>query len=203
MDQMIDAEVKKLKERDTEVKEVLGRLANPQPAKQTNTYLENEMVDFLKKAITRKEEALLCPVCLEIALTPIFTCPDSHIICSACVPKLKVQECPQCRVVLAQPLKRHRFAEKTAVELEELLQAMKKLTCIGTHQDQEPHVKDSKLMEQLGACAALIRARGSDGEPDPYFYYLTGITEPGRPAGSTHIRSHTVPPTPRLWRCIG
>ena len=100
------------------------------------------MVDFLKKAITRKEEDLLCPVCLEIALTPIFTCPDSHIICSACVPKLKVQECPQCRVVLAQPLKRHRFAEKTAVELEELLQAMKKLTSIGTHQDQEPHVKD-------------------------------------------------------------
>ena len=146
---MIDAEVKKLQERHIEVKDILGRLANPQPAKQTNTFVENEMVDFLKKAITRKEEDLLCPVCLEIALTPIFTCPDSHIICSACVPKLKVQECPQCRVVLAQPLKRHRFAEKTAVELEELLQAMRKLTGIGTHQDQEPHVKDSKQMEEL------------------------------------------------------
>ena len=128
------------------VKEILGRMSNPEPPKQTNANIDSQMVDFLKKAITRKEEDLVCPVCLEIAQVPIFTCPDSHIICSACAPKLKVQECPQCRVDLPTPLKRDRFAEKTAVELEELLLAMRKLTDVDPHQDQEPK---KSLMETV------------------------------------------------------
>ena len=146
MDKMIDAEMEKFKERDTEVKEILGRVSNPEPPKQTNANVDSQMVDFLKKAIARKEEDLVCPVCLEIAQVPIFTCPDSHIICSACVPKLKVQECPQCRVDLPTPLKRNRFAEKTAVELEELLLVMRKLTDVDPHQDQEPK---NSLMETV------------------------------------------------------
>jgi len=137
MDNMIDAEMKKFRERDSEVKGILSRLSNPDPPKQTNANVDSHMVDFLKQAIATKEEDLVCPVCLEIAQTPIFTCPDSHIICSACAPKLKVQECPQCRVDLPTPLKRNRFAEKTAVELEELLLAMRKLTSVDPNQDQE------------------------------------------------------------------
>ena len=56
---------------------------------------------------------------------PIFSCPDSHIICSTCVPKLRSQECPQCRRSVKVPdtlkrdtlrtstdtLRRDRFAE--------------------------------------------------------------------------------------------
>ena len=125
---MVDAEMKNLKERDTEVREILSRLSVSDPPRPSSTSADNEMMEFLNQSIAEKKEDLLCPVCLEVAETPIFTCPDSHIICSSCVPKLKSQECPQCRVTLPDPLKRDRFAEKTAAELEKLLNKMDKLT---------------------------------------------------------------------------
>ena len=67
-------------------------------------YLErgNKMIKFLKEAIEKKEEDLKCPICLETAKPPIFMCPASHIICSACGPK--VQKCPECREELPTPL---------------------------------------------------------------------------------------------------
>ena len=144
MDKTIDIEMKKLKERDTEVKEIISRLSNSDPPKQANTSADSDMIEFLKQTITRKEEDILCPICLEPAQIPIFTCPDSHIICSACVPK--IQECPQCRVDLPQPLKRHRFAEKTAAELEELLEKLRKLTGINREQEQEQQLGNSNLV---------------------------------------------------------
>ena len=137
MDKMIDIEMMKFRDRDREIKEILSRLSKPDPPKQANTPLDSQMIDFLRQAVAKKKEDLLCPVCLETAQIPIFTCPDSHIICSACVPKLKVQECPQCRVDLPTPLKRHRFAEMTAAELEELVQKMRNLTAIDPHPDLE------------------------------------------------------------------
>ena len=104
MEEMIDHEMRKLMDRDAEVKEILGRMSNSGKPKQETTLGENKMVEFLKGAIEKKEEDLTCPICLEIAKPPIFTCPDSHIICTACVPK--VQMCPQCRVDLPTPPKR-------------------------------------------------------------------------------------------------
>src|SRR5262245_23021526 len=35
------------------------------------------------------------------------------------------------------------------------------------------------LMRELGGCTAVLKSYASDGEPDPYFYYLTGISDPG------------------------
>ena len=63
-----------------------------------------EMVKFLKETIEKKEEDLTCPICLETAMPPIFMCPDSHIICNLCAPK--VHKCPECRVGLPTFLKR-------------------------------------------------------------------------------------------------
>ena len=62
----------------------------------------NKMIKFLKEAIEKKEQDLKCPICLERAQPPIFMCPASHIICSACGPK--VQKCPECREELPTPL---------------------------------------------------------------------------------------------------
>ena len=104
MEEMIDREMRKLMVRDAEVKGILGRMSNSGKPKQETTQGENQMIEFLRGAIEKKEEDLTCPVCLEIANPPIFTCPDSHIICTACVPK--VQMCPQCRVNLPTPPKR-------------------------------------------------------------------------------------------------
>ena len=111
------------------MKDILSRLSVSDPVQPSRASGgDSEMVDFLKQAIAEKEEDLICPICLEAAQTPIFTCPDSHLICSSCVPKLKAQECPQCRVTLPHPLRRHRFAEKSAAELEKLRHEMAKLT---------------------------------------------------------------------------
>ena len=104
MEEMIDHEMRKLMDRDAEVKEILRRMSNSGQPKQETTQCENKMVEFLRGAIEKKEEDLTCPVCLEIAKPPIFTCPESHLICTACGPK--VQMCPQCRVDLPTPPKR-------------------------------------------------------------------------------------------------
>ena len=47
----------------------------------------SRMVDFLQQAIKDKERDLECPVCLETATSPIFSCPESHVICSECRPR--------------------------------------------------------------------------------------------------------------------
>ena len=137
-DKMVDEEMDKYMKRDREVKEILIRLSKPDPPMQTSVPIDAEMVDYLKQTIAKKEEDLLCPVCLETSQIPIFTCPDSHILCSNCV--TKVSMCPQCREELPKPLKRHRFAEKTAKELEELKQKLGKLSVVDHDlgQDTQP-----------------------------------------------------------------
>ena len=104
MEEMMDSEMRKLMERDAEVREILSHLSSSGPLKQENTPVDAKIVEFLKQAVDKKEEDLTCPICLETAKPPIFMCPDSHIICSACAPT--VQVCPQCRVGLPTPLKR-------------------------------------------------------------------------------------------------
>ena len=119
MDQMVDEKLTKLRKRKAEMKEILDHIRFGELSKQA--------VGIWQRSIEKKEEDLTCPVCLEVAKTPIYTCPDSHIICSACATIPELKKCPECREDLPTPLKRHRFAEKIAEELEELLQATDKL----------------------------------------------------------------------------
>ena len=104
LEEMIDSEMRRLMERDAEVREILSRLSSSGPLKQENTPVDVKMAEFLKQAVKKKEEDLTCSICLETAKPPIFMCPDSHVICSACAPK--VRKCPECRVRLPNPLKR-------------------------------------------------------------------------------------------------
>ena len=119
MDQMVDEKLTKLRKRKAEMKEILDHIRFGELSKQA--------VGIWQRSIEKKEEDLTCPVCLEVAKTPIYTCPDSHIICSACATIPGLNKCPECREDLPTPLKRHRFAEKIAEELEELLQATDEL----------------------------------------------------------------------------
>jgi len=137
MDLMTDSEMRSLREKEREVKDILGCWTSRNQPRQPTASVKSEMVQFLKEAIAKKEEDLLCPVCLEPSKAPIFSCPDSHIICSTCVPKLTSQECPQCRrrVKLPDTLRRDRFAEKTAREYEELLKRLAKLTALDHHEE--------------------------------------------------------------------
>jgi len=74
-----------------------------------------QLLDFL---IQKKEKELECPVCLVPATVPIYSCPESHLICFSCRPK--VAECPECRVVYSDKgmYKRHRYAERMVEELD-------------------------------------------------------------------------------------
>ena len=44
--------------------------------------------DYITKKIEAKEKDLECPVCFEVASTPIFKCLEDHLICSVCRPKV-------------------------------------------------------------------------------------------------------------------
>ena len=55
----------------------------------------NNLSSFLVKTIEQKKAELACPVCLETAEAPIFTCQQMHLICSSCQPR--VSSCPVCR----------------------------------------------------------------------------------------------------------
>ena len=82
------------------------------------TSSNKELLEFIDNQIIEKEKELECPVCLEVACSPIFMCSEQHLICSTCRPKLS--NCPECRVVYTGKNRRHRYAEKTAEELERL-----------------------------------------------------------------------------------
>ena len=79
-----------------------------------------ELLEFIENQIIEKEKELECPVCLEIACSPIFMCSgyEQHLICSAC--RAKLSSCPECRVVYTGENRSHRYAEKIAEELEKL-----------------------------------------------------------------------------------
>jgi len=73
-----------------------------------------ELLNFL---IEQKEKDLACPVCLVTVMVPVYSCLESHLICSAC--RHRVAKCPECRVVYKdkQPTRRHRYAERMLEEL--------------------------------------------------------------------------------------
>ena len=73
--------------------------------------------------IRKKEEELTCPVCLQTATVPIFSCSESHLICSKCLPDLpKPSRCPICRKKFGRNPKRNRLAETWLEELQDLIQ---------------------------------------------------------------------------------
>ena len=47
-----------------------------------------QLLEYIDHKIEVKEKELECPVCLEVASAPIFTCDDLHLICSSCRPKV-------------------------------------------------------------------------------------------------------------------
>ena len=51
-----------------------------------------QLLEFINGKILAKEQELECPVCLEVAEPPIFTCNDLHLICSDCRPKVTYYE---------------------------------------------------------------------------------------------------------------
>jgi len=136
VERKVDKEMSKFKKRQKELKENSGNKLEAEKQQQVAPPVtcNSQIVDFLISSICSKERDLECPVCLETSSAPIYSCPESHIICASCRPK--VQVCPECRATYHSDLKRHRFAEKTAEELEEL---KKQLTIVTTTKPTTPN----------------------------------------------------------------
>ena len=62
----------------------------PKPKRNPNM----QLLEYIENKIEAKQKELECPVCLEIASAPIFTCSDLHLICSHCYAGLKVAAAP-------------------------------------------------------------------------------------------------------------
>ena len=60
---------------------------------------EDPLLEFLAAQIRQKEVDLECPVCLETAQSPIYTCSEQHIVCSGCWQQVirSRKDCVQCR----------------------------------------------------------------------------------------------------------
>ena len=78
----------------------------------------NDFTKFLKNSIATKERELECPICLEVASTPIFCCSNSHLICGGCC-KETLKICPVCNVEMGPCLgnRRYRDAEEKVEEV--------------------------------------------------------------------------------------
>ena len=95
LEKSIDAEMKRYLESDAKMKKELEHLEAKVDAIESVANSSSDghspnsaMVDFIMASIESKEKDLECPVCLETAVAPIFSCPESHVICSTCRPKV-------------------------------------------------------------------------------------------------------------------
>jgi len=118
-----------------------------------------QLIDYITNTIDYLRQRLECPVCLYTMEPPIYQCPEGHLICATCKPKLK--KCPECRIgyntdsipfrfrLHDTPDKRHRYAEKDAERLTETLAML--------HRIKTQHLKTSENLshaEQQSLCLA-------------------------------------------------
>ena len=123
----IDKEVQRTKESTLEIQTKI-QLFESELAKLEENCAEKEdtkdntsMQSFFDEMILKKEKEFECPVCLDTASSPIFCCPDFHLICSQCLPNLpKPAKCPLCRKKFGNNVRRHRYAEGMLEELQDL-----------------------------------------------------------------------------------
>jgi len=90
---------KKLLQRIKALENSVPRTSSAPTAPTTSVPLQatlSSITKFLADFISSKESTLECPVCYTVSSPPIYKCPNQHIICSSCLPKL-ANKCPSCR----------------------------------------------------------------------------------------------------------
>ena len=80
-------------------------------------YINDDDLSSSMANLNLEEVLIECPVCFEsIGSTPIYQCPNGHVACKECFPKLS--ECPSCR----EPLGNRRNNA-----LEQMVEKLKKI----------------------------------------------------------------------------
>lgn len=61
------------------------------------------------KIVGLDEDAVTCPICMEMMNKKVFQCTEGHCICEKCYNVIRVQrsetKCPTCRVVMDKPIR--------------------------------------------------------------------------------------------------
>jgi len=86
------------------------------------------LIEFLSNFISSKASSIECPVCYSVPSPPIYRCPNSHIICSTCLPRVS-SKCPTCRTRSGRlgPKQIHRHAEGSWKELDMIKTKVKEI----------------------------------------------------------------------------
>ena len=85
----------------------------------------DEMILQKKEAIRQLEVDLECPICFELVEGKIYSCVLQHLVCSEC--RELLMDCPLCREPYPPDLIRHRYVEKSVVQLESLREELKRI----------------------------------------------------------------------------
>ena len=121
----IEEENEKLRERIQQLEASNGAWADFKVVQETN----KNLLALVEGQISEMEEELECPVCFEVSDTaPIFKCPEDHLMCRSCRPRLSV--CPLCRAQLGHKYQRFRGAERLAERLQALRTELESATIL-------------------------------------------------------------------------
>ena len=121
----IEEENEKLQERIEQLEASNGAWADLKVVQETN----KNLLALIEGQISEMEEELECPVCFEVLDTaPIFKCPEDHLMCRSCRPRLSV--CPLCRAQLGHKYQRFRGAERVAQRLQALRTELESATIV-------------------------------------------------------------------------
>ena len=121
----IEEENEKLQERIEQLEASNGAWSDLKVVQETN----KNLLALIEGQISEMEEELECPVCFEVSDTaPIFKCPEDHLMCRSCRPRLSV--CPLCRAQLGHKYQRFRGAERLAERLQALRTELESATIV-------------------------------------------------------------------------
>ena len=131
----IEEENEKLQEQIEQLEASNGAWADLKVVQETN----KNLLALIEGQISEMEEELECPVCFEVSYSaPIFKCPEDHLMCRSCRPRLSV--CPLCRAQLGHKYQRFRGAERVAQRLQALRTELESATIV--LQEEVPEKRD-------------------------------------------------------------
>ena len=145
----IEEENEKLQERIEQLEASNGAWADLKVVQETN----KNLLALIEGQISEMEEELECPVCFEVSYSaPIFKCPEDHLMCRSCRPRLSV--CPLCRAQLGHKYQRFRGAERLAERLQALRTELESATtCTGDETSILDCAHDPTIAEECDSAA--------------------------------------------------
>jgi len=116
--QQIDLSKEEIEKSRQRVEMIKDKIDNVFKSKASSATESDPFLSHLEKQISQKTTELECPVCFIVCQPPILRCPEFHLVCGECWPRMRV--CGECRAPYEGRM-RHRYAERGHQELQDLI----------------------------------------------------------------------------------